>query len=74
MFDDAKIHSGCNLGTNRYRCVLIVDVMRPAWMAPGTAIGGMTDHLMAYIDKFRQEVNRVKDPSECKPVKWFGHA
>ncbi len=27
-----------------------------------------------YIDKFRQEVNRVKDPSECKPVKWFGHA
>lgn len=70
VFDDAKIHLGFNLDPNRYRCVLIVDLMRPDWMAPGQAKGGMTAHLHAYIDRFREEVNRVKDPSETEPVKW----
>ena len=28
VFDDSKIHLGFNLDPNRYRCVLIVDLMR----------------------------------------------
>jgi len=70
VFDDAKIHLGFNLDKSRYRCVLIVDVIRPDWVPAGQAKGGMTEHLTAYIDRFREEVNRVKDPSENAPVKW----
>ena len=40
-------------------------------MPLGKAVGGMTEHLVAYIDRFRQEINKTRDPNEeVQPVIW----
>lgn len=52
-------------------CSTLLKLSRPPFIAKGKAKGGMTAHLNEYIDRFRQEVNRVKDPdTDDIPVKW----
>lgn len=51
MFDDSKTHLGFNRGST-HRCVLIVDVERPAHVPLGRAGGGRTEALEAFISYF----------------------
>ena len=51
-FDDAKIHSGFNLHTEKERTVLIFDVERPFGIAQGNAKGGATLELQNFMDYF----------------------
>ena len=51
-FDDSKLHRAFNNSVYD-RVVLIVDVARPDHVPKGTAVGGTTDQLLAFIDKFR---------------------
>lgn len=54
LFDDSRMHMGFNRDPERARCVLIVDVARPAHLPRGRATGATTAALQAYIDYFRR--------------------
>lgn len=49
-FDDSKIHRAYNYSSEA-RIVLILDLVRPGSMPPGSASGGHTDELDQYIEK-----------------------
>lgn len=52
VFDDSKLHKAFNESTTE-RLVLIVDILRPPGIPLGTAEGGHTPELDAFIDAFR---------------------
>ena len=51
VFDDSKRHKAFNY-SSADRIVLIVDLLRPMHVAPGTAKGGHTSELNELLDKF----------------------
>jgi aspartyl/asparaginyl beta-hydroxylase (cupin superfamily) len=51
VFDDSKRHKAFNY-SNADRIVLIMDLLRPMHVAPGTAKGGHTSELNELLDKF----------------------
>jgi beta-hydroxylase len=52
VFDDSKKHYAFN-DSGENRIVLIVDLMRPSDIPKGTAVGGHTSELDAFVDRFR---------------------
>jgi len=48
-FDDSKLHRAFNYSEKEERIVLIIDLERPKNLPPGTAKGGHTDELDAFI-------------------------
>lgn len=52
VFDDSKLHRAFNNSADE-RLVLIVDMLRPPGIAPGTADGGHTPELDSFISAFR---------------------
>jgi hypothetical protein len=50
-FDDSKTHRAFNY-SDEPRIVLIVDMERPATLPPGTAVGGHSEELDAFINQF----------------------
>lgn len=53
-FDDSKVHRAFNYSENEERIVLIIDLKRPDGLPQGTAIGGHTDELDAFIQELQQ--------------------
>lgn len=49
IFDDSKVHTAIN-NSNIPRIVLILDVVRPASVKRGTALGGDTQELLNFIN------------------------
>ena len=56
VFDDSQVHSGFNL-SDKTRCVLIVDLLRPKDVPRGIATGKMTDKPQEYIDYFKGKLS-----------------
>ena len=56
VFDDSQVHSGFNF-SDKTRCVLIVDLLRPKDVPRGIATGKMTDKLQEYIDYFKGKLS-----------------
>jgi hypothetical protein len=54
VFDDSKIHRAFNYHPTQDRIVLIVDLERPAVLPVGTATGGHSEELDAFIAQFAQ--------------------
>ena len=54
VFDDSKIHRAFNYHPTQDRIVLIVDLERPAVLPAGTATGGHSEELDAFIAQFGQ--------------------
>ena len=52
VFDDSKSHKAFN-NSQEDRVVLIVDIVRPAHVPLGQAVGGHTEQLDAFISRFR---------------------
>jgi hypothetical protein len=52
-FDDSHIHSAFNNHESLSRTILIVDLERPAGAPAGTASGGTTEELAAFMDYFK---------------------
>ena len=52
VFDDSKAHYAFN-HSDRYRIVLIVDLLRPPDCPLGTAVGGHTEELDSFISQFK---------------------
>ena len=52
VFDDSISHYAFN-HSDRDRVVLILDILRPEWVPPGTCTGGHTNELNKFIDKFK---------------------
>lgn len=52
VFDDSKPHRAYN-DSDGERIVLIIDVLRPRHIAPGTAKGGHTPELDSFISQFQ---------------------
>jgi Aspartyl/Asparaginyl beta-hydroxylase len=50
VFDDSKLHRAFNY-SDQTRIVLIVDLERPAWLPTGTATGGHSEQLDAFIQQ-----------------------
>lgn len=50
-FDDSKVHRAFNYSQTEERVVLIVDLERPSYLPRGTAKGGHTDELDAFIQE-----------------------
>ncbi|KAF0764722.1 hypothetical protein AaE_003048 [Aphanomyces astaci] len=67
VFDDSKLHYAFNKHptANRYVypgwCVLIVDVMRPATVPKGKAVGGHTDELDRFIEQYNASLVQPDD-------------
>lgn len=51
VFDDSKVHRAFN-HSNKERLVLIIDLERPKELPEGTAVGGHTEELDAFINRF----------------------
>lgn len=51
IFDDSKVHRAFNYSEEE-RIVLIIDLARPRTLPEGTASGGHTDDLDAFINGF----------------------
>jgi hypothetical protein len=49
-FDDSKVHWAYNYSPTRERIVLILDMVRPEGIPKGTAIGGHSEELDAFIE------------------------
>jgi len=54
VFDDSHLHSAFNNHPTASRTVLIVDIARPSDAPPGTATGGATEELEAFMAYFKQ--------------------
>lgn len=52
IFDDSKTHRAFNYSETEERIVLIVDIVRPTQLPPGTATGGHSDELDSFIQHF----------------------
>lgn len=53
VFDDSHLHSAFNNHPTASRTVLIVDLLRPEGAPPGTATGGTTEELAAFVAYFK---------------------
>ena len=54
LWDDSKIHRAYNYSSTQSRTVLILDVVRPDHWPPGTATGGHSEELDAFIRQFQE--------------------
>ena len=70
VFDDSQVHSGFNL-SDKTRCVLIVDLLRPKDVPKGIATGKMTDKLQEYIDYFKGKSSSNGDVDEKSAASLF---
>ncbi|ETV68905.1 hypothetical protein H257_15252 [Aphanomyces astaci] len=61
VFDDSKLHYAFNKHPTANRCVLIVDVMRPATVPKGKAVGGHTDELDRFIEQYNASLVQPDD-------------
>jgi aspartyl/asparaginyl beta-hydroxylase (cupin superfamily) len=52
VFDDSHLHTAFNLHPSLSRTILLVDLERPAGYPPGTATGGTTEELEAFMAYF----------------------
>ncbi|KDO27604.1 hypothetical protein SPRG_06872 [Saprolegnia parasitica CBS 223.65] len=57
VFDDSKLHFAFNRHPTAARCILIVDLYRPAHLPRGMARGGHTDELDAFIAQYNAAMN-----------------
>ncbi|OQR81005.1 hypothetical protein ACHHYP_16866 [Achlya hypogyna] len=57
VFDDSKLHYAFNNHPTASRCILIVDLYRPAHLPRGMARGGHTDELDAFIEQYNAAMN-----------------
>jgi aspartyl/asparaginyl beta-hydroxylase (cupin superfamily) len=53
VFDDSKKHYAFNHSPLSDRIVLIIDILRPMGIAPGSASGSMTSELNTFMDMFK---------------------
>ena len=51
VFDDSKVHRAFNYSHSEERIVLIIDLARPKDLPLGTAVGGHTEELDAFINE-----------------------